>query len=396
MPSLSGIVVLVLVGVISGSLFVWIFLLDAFDGDRQALEQHPFPHDDYDTQHQQERQQEVNSQPYESKAPPLSLSRTNESTVYVPTFGDLDDGPSGSLYAYNPWGTDSILNTRNAFCVAELPREFARDVEAKFSNGSVRAREAFGEMGFGKAIDPNDPTFRITNQVNNTVGHAIYLRLYSYVKFALETLFYYWMQNASNTLVSSSCDDAEFVFVPLLLVNEMVLNNSEGWDPGQLSRHFATNIRSLLPNIDTKPHLVVLGRVGFDFVRDCSRGLFSDIRPRWGNSLLCDVLHPNLWFVLIEQPPRRGIANYIIAPYPSRFHDVQLARFDDMQSQPARTVVAAHHVPKSHVRQNLVYATFIVRDPVRQFRERLANQCQTRAEQCVFYEKDTDQLQYMR
>ncbi|KAI9322073.1 exostosin family-domain-containing protein [Zopfochytrium polystomum] len=296
---------------------------------------------------------------------------------------------------FNDGAVRRLTSKRNAFCVAELPSEYGVDVESRFKEVNVRSREVFADHGYGDPWDGRDPTFRNTNQ------------------FALETMFYYFMQDASNPLVSSSCFDADFVFVPLLLVNEMVLNKSTGWDSGQFSRSFVTHLREILPDIDTKPHLIVLGRTGYDFAQRCKTGLFggggggdgagarNSSRTMWGNGLLCDVVHPNLWFVVLE-PPLPGIAHAITAPYPTRYHELRLPPPPSSSgggggggNREDSIPVAAHHVGKSAARTNLVYATFRVRHPALDLRKRLAEQCTERPGKCVFYESDADQDAYV-
>ncbi|RKO85302.1 exostosin family-domain-containing protein, partial [Blyttiomyces helicus] len=157
------------------------------------------------------------------------------------------------------------------------------------------------------------------------------------------------------------------VYVPALLGTDGTLEWRRRREKDVLARQFWTDLRTLLPLLDTKPHLLVLSRVQTDF-QHCRT---SNTRP-WGSALLCRAKHPNLWHATIERFPSTVPNNSLVFPYPARTH--------------FRT--ATHPRPvNTTAKSTLVFGTWRTR-----FRHRneLKSQCLARPGQCEFYEAPRD------
>lgn len=154
---------------------------------------------------------------------------------------------------------------QHKICIAASPPSWNEQVIQLLSkpNNDPQAKfkpEFLLEKGYGKKIP--DTNLFDTNQ------------------FLSDVMFYHKMK---SVYADVNCNQADLVYVPLLFASLVRINKEFA------SSVFLQNVSLNLPYIDSKPHLVILGRVE------------SDFRCSWGGSVLCEPTHPNLWFVVAKQ-----------------------------------------------------------------------------------------------
>ncbi|KAJ3294726.1 hypothetical protein HK104_003332 [Borealophlyctis nickersoniae] len=227
-------------------------------------------------------------------------------------------------------------------CTALLPAVYTTDVLAALR----KAKEPYwvprqiASFGFGPPVSPvkpeKDRTLWLTHQ------------------FALDIMFYHRMK--ASPFGTHDCANADAVYVPALIGSEYTFTIHNRRDKDLLASKFWNNITRLFPYINTKPHLVILGRVESDW-RQC-----TGENKVYGSRLLCEMRHPNLWFGVMEKERGRGPSvqelRTIDMPYPAKTHFLDPV-------WPGWNV----DVGKKDV---IVYATWQTRTG---FRKKLADQC---------------------
>ncbi|KAJ3058923.1 hypothetical protein HDU98_005016, partial [Podochytrium sp. JEL0797] len=233
-------------------------------------------------------------------------------------------------------------------------------------------------------------------------------RTHFLAQFSMDVIFHTLLSTTSNPFFVP-CAESTHIISPILLYQSAMPKESTQTFPQFNLTFFTRNLPTLLPDLPTKPHLIPLSRTGFDFVSGCEHGSGAALKDKF-NSLLCEQLHPNLWFVVLEEPapsvwwaiPQGDRA--IVAPYPTRLlreqtdlhcvSEFNQAIFDSPQDLTTITTTTTERILdfRTAARPNLVYMSFKLR---LKDRIELKNQCDAKPNSCIFYEKDNNQTQYL-